>query len=104
MRQARRQGAAVVWISTRPGKRFKAFRPHHMRQLDLHLVIDTSSNRRLRLHEKLLGLFSPRTRVQLVGGIDRKSTRLNSSHVAISYAVFCLKKKNIDRCGRTASS
>src|SRR5690625_5497455 len=27
--------------------------------------------------------------------LDRKSTRLNSSHVAISYAVFCLKKKNI---------
>src|SRR5690625_5512420 len=26
--------------------------------------------------------------------IDRKSTRLNSSHVASSYAVFCLKKKN----------
>src|SRR2546429_3953021 len=31
----------------------------------------------------------------LVGGIgDRKSTRLNSSHGYISYAVFCLKKKN----------
>src|SRR5207253_11181256 len=28
-----------------------------------------------------------------VDGGDRKSTRLNSSHVAISYAVFCLKKK-----------
>src|SRR5439155_3963149 len=28
---------------------------------------------------------------------DRKSTRLNSSHVAISYAVFCLKKKNNKR-------
>src|SRR5256885_13326162 len=28
---------------------------------------------------------------------DRKSTRLNSSHLVISYAVFCLKKKNI-RC------
>src|SRR5690625_4457340 len=28
-------------------------------------------------------------------GLDRKSTRLNSSHVAISYAVFCLKKKII---------
>src|SRR5258705_7345215 len=27
------------------------------------------------------------------GGIDRKSTRLNSSHLGISYAVFCLKKK-----------
>src|SRR5690242_21424781 len=26
---------------------------------------------------------------------DRKSTRLNSSHMSISYAVFCLKKKNI---------
>src|SRR5437870_11971456 len=26
---------------------------------------------------------------------DRKSTRLNSSHVAISYAVFCLKKKTV---------
>src|SRR5207302_4210906 len=29
----------------------------------------------------------------LVNGLDRKSTRLNSSHVQISYAVFCLKKK-----------
>src|SRR5438094_4195338 len=27
-------------------------------------------------------------------GLDRKSTRLNSSHRTISYAVFCLKKKN----------
>src|SRR3712207_7747519 len=32
--------------------------------------------------------------VDLVGGdLDRKSTRLNSSHANISYAVFCLKKK-----------
>src|SRR5690625_7825636 len=31
----------------------------------------------------------------LEAGKDRKSTRLNSSHVAISYAVFCLKKKMI---------
>src|SRR5690606_5254368 len=30
-------------------------------------------------------------------GIDRKSTRLNSSHVKISYAVFCLKKKKNKR-------
>src|SRR5207253_11181721 len=33
-----------------------------------------------------------RSRV-VAAGTDRKSTRLNSSHVAISYAVFCLKKK-----------
>src|SRR5580700_5694923 len=31
---------------------------------------------------------------------DRKSTRLNSSHVEISYAVFCLKKKTMDSIGR----
>src|SRR5690242_21321577 len=30
----------------------------------------------------------------LAGTEDRKSTRLNSSHMSISYAVFCLKKKN----------
>src|SRR5690349_22771189 len=32
-------------------------------------------------------------RAALAGRQDRKSTRLNSSHVEISYAVFCLKKK-----------
>src|SRR5438128_8087641 len=31
------------------------------------------------------------------GGKDRKSTRLNSSHGSISYAVFCLKKKKQDQ-------
>src|SRR5699024_3008482 len=31
----------------------------------------------------------------LLGTVDRKSTRLNSSHVSISYAVFCLKKKKL---------
>src|SRR2546430_5223233 len=39
---------------------------------------------------------------------DRKSTRLNSSHSQISYAVFCLKKKKKDhaplRCGSPSSS
>src|SRR5436309_5903395 len=30
---------------------------------------------------------------KFLGRLDRKSTRLNSSHVKISYAVFCLKKK-----------
>src|SRR2546430_5724929 len=33
---------------------------------------------------------------------DRKSTRLNSSHSLISYAVFCLKKKNNSRCVYTS--
>src|SRR3989442_15523695 len=38
------------------------------------------------------GLLSSRDR-RLIQMTDRKSTRLNSSHVRISYAVFCLKKK-----------
>src|SRR5207253_10840090 len=37
--------------------------------------------------------------VHRAGGLDRKSTRLNSSHVAISYAVFCLKKKKRSKEG-----
>src|SRR5690625_7220263 len=62
-----------------------------------------------KLHGAMSGFFKMKTeppyRVFLrfnpmnAGGgaafIDRKSTRLNSSHVAISYAVVCLKKKNI---------
>src|SRR5690606_41901017 len=34
---------------------------------------------------------------RMVAVLDRKSTRLNSSHMKISYAGFCLKKKNTDR-------
>src|SRR5437899_5663711 len=37
---------------------------------------------------------TPPGRVARRGNTDRKSTRLNSSHLGISYAVFCLKKKN----------
>src|SRR5471030_1135070 len=36
----------------------------------------------------------PRQRRRKICSTDRKSTRLNSSHLGISYAVFCLKKKN----------
>src|SRR3712207_7108577 len=38
--------------------------------------------------------FTHHTSHPFEGTIDRKSTRLNSSHANISYAVFCLKKKN----------
>src|SRR3712207_7616854 len=42
-----------------------------------------------------LGPYEPRWLDELLaeGKLDRKSTRLNSSHANISYAVFCLKKK-----------
>src|SRR2546427_7124328 len=48
-------------------------------------------------NERLFWILKFRTMVEGAertgGGIDRKSTRLNSSHSQISYAVFCLKKK-----------
>src|SRR2546426_8147333 len=40
---------------------------------------------------RVLGTLEPKVAVTTVA--DRKSTRLNSSHLVISYAVFCLKKK-----------
>src|SRR5207249_10911368 len=52
-------------------------------------VTPTAVSHQIRLLEESCGqpLFQRRPRP------DRKSTRLNSSHVSISYAVFCLKKK-----------
>src|SRR5947207_12544034 len=40
-----------------------------------------------------LATFQPDGNIRYLGRLDRKSTRLNSSHTVISYAVFCLKKK-----------
>src|SRR5690625_6218398 len=50
------------------------------------------------LHEKDLSESKLQTRLDR----DRKSTRLNSSHVAISYAVFCLKKKRMGLSSSTS--
>src|SRR3712207_7755448 len=49
------------------------------------------------------GADHPRRMTQ-VGEEDRKSTRLNSSHANISYAVFCLKKKNTPSIDRTRTN
>src|SRR5437660_8213462 len=46
-----------------------------------------------RKRSKLVSTSSETTTPATTTILDRKSTRLNSSHVAISYAVFCLKKK-----------
>src|SRR2546422_5125466 len=45
--------------------------------------------------ELVIGFLERRARVDVEKAKDRKSTRLNSSHGYISYAVFCLKKKKI---------
>src|SRR5437899_8015885 len=46
-----------------------------------------------RHHQLLMDVQSATPLVQNLHTRDRKSTRLNSSHLGISYAVFCLKKK-----------
>src|SRR5437868_8211720 len=62
-------------------------RPRRLRTVRNPVPLPTSTHEREVPRESL-----PRRRVP--AGLDRKSTRLNSSHVSISYAVFCLKKKN----------
>src|SRR5207302_7072940 len=62
-----------------------------------NVLIDPQRDRLLRgRHHKLALVPKIRREVGEFGWHrpDRKSTRLNSSHVKISYAVFCLKKKN----------
>src|SRR3712207_7854505 len=44
-------------------------------------------------HEQIMEGYPALTREDIFAALDRKSTRLNSSHANISYAVFCLKKK-----------
>src|SRR5690348_18209905 len=50
-------------------------------------------SRGIRASVRQRGRMGQRGRQQRIGERDRKSTRLNSSHPSISYAVFCLKKK-----------
>src|SRR5690606_41893270 len=58
---------------------------HVLSRLSFNCLEQELSRLFFREHGNLLQLFLAR--------LDRKSTRLNSSHVKISYAVFCLKKK-----------
>src|SRR5690625_5474440 len=53
---------------------------------------DRSTGSTFRLHSVTQCLLASYFSL-ISASLDRKSTRLNSSHVAISYAVFCLKKK-----------
>src|SRR5207249_6362503 len=66
---------------------------------DIAVVVEKDSKRILRLYQAKVGdITVPVWRnatheLEEMFLVDRKSTRLNSSHVSISYAVFCLKKK-----------
>src|SRR5437868_15417719 len=63
-------------------------RPLKYRRSDPRLSSNPAHNFR-RVHSRRERSGRSKTKLK----IDRKSTRLNSSHVSISYAVFCLKKK-----------
>src|SRR5438132_7606427 len=56
------------------------------------------------VHEAAIEGGRGRLRAILMTATDRKSTRLNSSHTVISYAVFCLKKKKKKRPSYTVTS
>src|SRR5690348_9251349 len=57
------------------------------------LFVGTKRSAREAIGEEAQRCGMPYVNARWLGGIDRKSTRLNSSHPSISYAVFCLKKK-----------
>src|SRR5437879_8814753 len=79
----------AVWFTTRQNHDLEVATDN---QRETHLQAYISSMSELMLHEKLRG-SNPEDEVRNIARIDRKSTRLNSSHRCISYAVFCLKKK-----------
>src|SRR5690349_25107650 len=68
--------------------------PTEIYTLSLHDALPISWSPRSRRRSS--GRAPPRRRGSRPPSADRKSTRLNSSHVEISYAVFCLKKKRRD--------
>src|SRR5699024_12401798 len=74
--------------------------PHHLFTLISVVLVcrecDPAALRRLRRYASEVNYRAPESgwsSIRLAVVEDRKSTRLNSSHVSISYAVFCLKKK-----------
>src|SRR5256885_16363609 len=86
----RQRGGARPGVGpdTAPGGALRRRARRRRRGLDLQL-------RRVELgHLAILRIRFRQRLIALRGRTDRKSTRLNSSHLVISYAVFCLKKKN----------
>src|SRR5258707_8467977 len=83
-------------IDVRTEKEFKSFHIAGARSVPLKKLSAPKvlQDRKRAATEPLYIIGNGRVRASLVAGIlDRKSTRLNSSHANISYAVFCLKKK-----------
>src|SRR5437870_3160313 len=67
--------------------------PQVARDRGASIYVQSGAGKGNGVRQALDHLMNDRSRQHIPGPRDRKSTRLNSSHVAISYAVFCLKKK-----------
>src|SRR5260221_8588117 len=91
-------GAVVATVRAQRTLRYTLALPAAPTRIGLFLLGSMRVERDLQYAGRDTGVFQTPTFVpaeldQLVTNIDRKSTRLNSSHTVISYAVFCLKKK-----------
>src|SRR5207253_4324763 len=88
-RSARPPPKSSVNISRKLIRTWANVSPNNFLVVELICAITSSNSRR----ELVRSLFCASRNLYRKITTDRKSTRLNSSHVAISYAVFCLKKK-----------
>src|SRR5438067_6747913 len=86
-RAADRAGIQFGTLNASKGPAVRATRAQADRQLYRQAIRSLLGN------QPNLALFQQEAADLIVHSGDRKSTRLNSSHVSISYAVFCLKKK-----------
>src|SRR5207249_6192795 len=74
-----------IWLTNRVGNRMTT---------DMRVRLFRQMQRLSTVYHDTKGTTDSTYRIQNdATDVDRKSTRLNSSHVSISYAVFCLKKK-----------
>src|SRR5256886_8338584 len=74
---------------------FEVLKRHNMKLNPQKCVFGVTAGKFLGFMVTNRGIEANPDKIQAILDIDRKSTRLNSSHSQISYAVFCLKKKNI---------
>ena len=93
---AQRSGAALVAHVRRQGlKKHQIARDFRIiqKEVDLYIWLGHQFTAKLLMLAAEKQLFVSQLQVVAKAAKDRKSTRLNSSHSMISYAVFCLKKK-----------
>src|SRR3712207_7075736 len=73
---------------------FRSVLPHQRAAVGLHAACEIPVRLGLTAGQGLVHALAYRDDQHVAVVLDRKSTRLNSSHANISYAVFCLKKNN----------